>query len=342
MVRAKYRQGITRAEVVIVTVICAISIGLLFPAIQNARAGAGRNGAQNNLMQIALATLKYHDTYGQFAPGMDDQYVGELIPLLPFVKRDDLYKNFSYDPAFRTYWVNPYNRPPTDGTDDIPRPPDLYGCEGDVDIFLSPDGPQQDDTVTALLVALYGTRGVDYRSDEAATGHMFTGSPGRLVMSRSHFLGMAGDFQNPNLRGVFRYNSQTTLDDLVRGPENTIIYAESWGGFVAWGGVSGIPSGWSNGSRSAGFNFSSFGTCPNPNNSNCDYAQSMGLSFGTFGALHPTKEGGFGFNVAMADGSVRLLAGDIDYGTWLTLCSVIGPGGRPVRGAPADVWADVD
>jgi len=342
MVRANWRQGITRAEVVVVAGICAISIGLLLPAIQKARAGANGNVCQNNLMQIALATLKYHDTFGQFAPGMDDQYVGELVPLLPFVGRDNLYQNFSYDPAFRTYWVNPYNRPPTDGTDDIPRPPDLYGCEGDVDIFLCPDGPQQDDTVTALLVVLYGTRGVDYRSDDSALGHLFTGSPGRLVMSRSHYLGMAGDFQTANLRGVFRYNSRTRIADLVRGPENTILYAEYWRAFVAWGGPPGIPSGWSNASRSAGFNYSSFGTCPNPNSGACDYVHSMGLNFGTFGALHPTKEGGLGFNVAMADGSVRLLPGDIDYATWLTMCSVIGPGGRPIRGEPTDVWADVD
>jgi hypothetical protein len=341
MVRASKCRGVTRVEAVVVAGICAVSIALLLPAIQKARAGAGSKACQNNLMQIALGTLQYHDTYGQFAPGMDDQYVGELVQLLPYVKQNDLYKNFSFDPAFRTYWVNPYNRPPTTSTDDIPRPPDLYGCEGEVDIFLCPDGPQPGETVTALLVVLYGTRGVDFRSDESTTGHLFTSSPGRLVMARSHYLGMAGDFRDPNLRGVFTYNSQTRLDDLVRGPDNTIIYAEYWGGFVAWNGQGGIPSGWSNGSRSVGFNYSAVGTCPSTAGA-CDFQQSMGLGFGAFGALHMTQKGSFSFNVAMADGSVRSLPGDIDYALWETLCSVVGPGGSPVRSAPDEAWAGID
>src|ERR1700687_5277585 len=104
---------------------------------------------------------------------MDDQDVGELIRLLPFVKRDDLYKNFSFAPTFSLYYENPYNKPPTDGTDDIPRPPDLYGCEGEVDIYLCPDGPQPDQTVTALLALSYGTDGIDHRAG-SGRGHTYS------------------------------------------------------------------------------------------------------------------------------------------------------------------------
>jgi prepilin-type processing-associated H-X9-DG protein len=331
MVRASHRRGLTRVELTIVIVISITAIGLLLPAIQRARAGGGSSQCQNNLMQVALGTLSYHDTYGQFAPGMDDQYVGELIPLLPFVDQNNLYKNFSYDPAYSLYYQNPYNRPPSTGTDDIPRPPDLYGCEGEVDTYLCPDAPQPGDTVTALLTVRYGTAGVDYRAgDGLSNGHLFSSAPGRLVMARSSYLGTAGLFSDPRYRGIFAYNSQTQLSDLQRGAANTIMYGELWGGFVIWSGGGGIPDGWSNASRSVGFNFSSFGTCPDPSNQNCDFIASSGLSFGTYGALHPLKSGKFGFNVAMADGSVQTLAGDIDYTLWVNLCSVMDNGTRAV------------
>jgi hypothetical protein len=196
MLRASFRRGLIRAEVFVLAGIAATSIALLFPAVQKVRAAFGGQACHNNLRQIALATLNYHDYYSQFAPGMDDQYVGALVRLLPFVGRDDLYKNFSFDPRYSDYWLNPYNRPPTDGTDDVPRPPDLYGCEGEVDIYLCPDGPQPDETVTALLFIHYGTRGIDYRiNDQRPDEYSFSNSPGRLVMARSHYTGMGGDFR---------------------------------------------------------------------------------------------------------------------------------------------------
>jgi len=343
-IRASHPGGLTRVEMVIVAGIAAVTMGLLLPALQKLRAGGRHDLCRDNLRQIAIGTLNYHDYYGRFAPGMDDQYVGALVPLLPFVGRDDLYNNFSFDPRFEFYWQNPYNRPPATGTDDIPRPPDLYGCEGEVDLFLCPDGPQPDETVTALMLTHYGIAGEDYRDhDGFGQLHLFTSSPGRLIMARSHYLAMAGDWRDPALRGIFRYNSRTRLADLLRGPENTILYAEYWGGYVSWHGQNGIPSGWSNGSRCVGFNYSAFGTCPNRTNSNCDYDHSFGLSWGVFGALHPgpAVKHPYSFNIAMADGSVRSLPGDIDYTLWRTLCG-IGESGSPIRGEPEEAWAGTD
>jgi hypothetical protein len=308
----------------------AITAGLLLSALPLARACANRNVCQYNLRQLAIGTLNYHDTFNRFPPGMDDQYVGVLVRILPYINQDVLYRNFSFDPAYGLYWQDPANRPPTDGTDNIPRPPDVYGCEQEVSTYLCPEGPQPDETVTALLVARYGTAGVDYRADDGLDdGHLFSGSPGRLVMARTHYLGMGGDWRTESpydgrYRGIFTYNSRTRLTDITDGTSNTIMYAEAWGGFVDWGGASGVPSGWSTNSRSAGFNHSTFGPCPNGYNANCDL-QSFGLSFGTFGALHllhtPTGPA-LGFNVALADGTVRIFRGDIDFGGWEAMCGI--------------------
>jgi hypothetical protein len=184
----------------------------------------------------------------------------------------------------------------------------------------------------------------DFRGNQSQ-GHQFALSPGRLVMARSHYLGMGGDFrtgQYARFRGIFTYNSHTRLSDLERGPENTILYAEYWGGYVDWNHLGGVPSGWTNGSRSVGFNYSAFGTCPGTGN--CDYQHSFGLSFGIFGALHPglLANHPYTFNVAMADGSVRSLPGNIDFALWETLCGIHG-GGNPVgRLEPEEPWAGID
>jgi prepilin-type processing-associated H-X9-DG protein len=196
-------------------------------------------------------------------------------------------------------------------------------------VFLCPDGPLPEESVTALLAPRYGNAGADYRPDDGLDiGHVFSGSPGRLIMARTHYLGMGGDWRTDppytdgKYRGLFTFNSRNRLNNIPRGLTETVMFGESWGGFLDWGGTDGIPSGWSTGSRCAGFNYSTFGTCPNPANPNCDN-QSFGLSFGTFGAMHllHTSQGPrLGFNVAMADGSVRTLRGDIDFGVWDAMC----------------------
>lgn len=329
MVRAVPRPGLTRVEVAVLVGISAVLASLFFPALQRVRADRQEKQCKDNLRQLALAAHNYHDALNRLPPGMDDQYVGALIQLLPYISQFDLYRNFSFDPQYSLYWQNPYNVPPTDGTDDVPRPPDLYGSEGDVPTLRCPDGPRPGETVTALLAPRYGYTGVDYRADDGLdTGHVFAGSPGRLVLAQSHYLGMAGDYRrdapytNGKYRGVFTYNSRTRFSDILDGYSNTILFGESWGGYVDWAGDNGIPSGWSVPSRSAGFGYSTFGTCPNGDNPNCDL-HSFGLGFGTFGALHPVHGSGgpaLGFNVALADGSVRLLRGDIDFSLWDALC----------------------
>jgi hypothetical protein len=326
MVRAVHRPGLTRVEVVVLVSIGTVLISLFLPALQRVRADHQEKQCKNNLRRLAIATFNYNDAFGRLPTGMNNQYVGLLIALLPFIGQDDLYRNFSFDPQYDLYWQNPYNVPPTDGTDDVPRPPDLYGSEGEVSTFLCPDGPRPSESVTALLAPRYGTPGTDYRADDGLdTGHVFAGSPGRLVLARSHYLGMAGDYRrdppytNGKYRGVFTYNSNNRLPSAFPdGASLTIMLGESWGGYVNWAGDNGIPSGWSTPSRSAGFGYSTFGTCPNGDNPNCDL-HSFGLGFGTFGALHVRQSSSglrFGFNVAMGDASVRWLRGDIDFGVW--------------------------
>ncbi len=106
-----------------------IMVALILPAVQAAREAARRSQAMNNLKQLGLALLNYHDLTQKFpARAVFDSEGRPLlswrIQILPFIECNDLYDQFHLDEP----WDSEHNRKL------IPLMPE---------VFANPSAPQE-------------------------------------------------------------------------------------------------------------------------------------------------------------------------------------------------------
>lgn len=107
--RNRVRGGFTLIELLVVIAIIAILIALLLPAVQQAREAARRSECKNNLKQIGLAMVSFHDTYKRFPqaggnspagenPAVRTFYFSWPFHIYPYIEQDVLFKLTSKDP----------------------------------------------------------------------------------------------------------------------------------------------------------------------------------------------------------------------------------------------------
>jgi type II secretory pathway pseudopilin PulG len=99
-------------ELLVVIAIIGILIALLLPAVQAAREAARRSQCENNLKQLALATIGYASDTGTFPPSctwkttngtFDPSNLATgcqnwVIKILPYMEYKDLFKQFNPNP----------------------------------------------------------------------------------------------------------------------------------------------------------------------------------------------------------------------------------------------------
>lgn len=106
------RQGFTLVELLVVIAIIGVLVALLLPAVQAAREAARRTQCANNMKQLALGMHNFHDTLRRVPPGgaMDQPPFGTdaatgtgsrwgsswLVYLLPYIEQQPLHDKWQY------------------------------------------------------------------------------------------------------------------------------------------------------------------------------------------------------------------------------------------------------
>ena len=92
-------RGFTLIELLVVIAIIAILIGLLLPAVQQAREAARRTQCKNNLKQFGLAIHNYEASIGSFPPGRTGfpMIFSAHAQLLPYYDQANVYNGIDFN-----------------------------------------------------------------------------------------------------------------------------------------------------------------------------------------------------------------------------------------------------
>lgn len=127
--KRRVANGFTLVELLVVIAIIGILIAMLLPAVQTVREAARRTHCLNNLRQIGLATMMFHDANNAFPPARTAQS-NQVLPLLaangpeswfarilPFMEQNNLYREWDF--------TQPYEDQPNVA---LATPIDLFMC----------------------------------------------------------------------------------------------------------------------------------------------------------------------------------------------------------------------
>jgi prepilin-type N-terminal cleavage/methylation domain-containing protein len=201
------KKGFTLIELLVVIAIIAILIALLLPAVQQAREAARRSQCKNNLKQIGLALMNYHDVHNTFSPGVTvaagaaavtaptaspakapagvSNFLSWTYHILPFFDQGPLFKKVNSKVDFRTGTNAPLGATVLTA----------MRCPSD-------SGPDQD-----------GGGGVEDMGTSNYLGNFGVGMPDDDVNPRS-------------VQGIFGANTKTRIRDVRDGMSNVFLVAE--------------------------------------------------------------------------------------------------------------------
>lgn len=297
--RPARRRGFTLVELLVVIAIIGVLVALLLPAVQAAREAARRTQCINNIKQVALASHNHHDVFGRFPAGTlgtlptlamtgvdtgNDQCIGALASLLPYFEQQAaaamIKRNLRFD-VREPAWFNDAST--------------LDAARMKTKALVCPStNPYQHEPDMALIMLYPFETTPAMAPNTIAYFQNAMTDPGGQSLGRTNYLGCGGlgaDIVGwDNYLGVFYNRSSTAMRDITDGTSNTLLFGEAIGGKPT-------PSA---GSRQYGFTWMGVGYLAN-------FTGIERNTWSSFSSEHTNL-----VNFALADGSVRSLARNID------------------------------
>jgi prepilin-type processing-associated H-X9-DG protein len=325
MLTSPHRQAVALVQMLVVIAIIAILLGLLLPAVQKLREVSNRMSCASNLRQLGLAAQNYVSAFSKLPPGYlgpmrnesfdteksykklplpppfdlvylyeggDNQWVGHLPLLLPYLEAEDVAKrlrvNMDVTAQTRPWWL----------VDGSPGNGSGFAClagEHQLPVLRCPSAPDDEPDLVVLGGHVYHTNEKDGKRIEKMWFSTKWPNAGR-----TNYLGVAGTGRGTSRywskwEGLYCNRQENSLGKphLRDGASNTLLYGEILGELNEYVGTDGLTH-----PGTTHFSWMSAGSGPT----------TWGLSNGTkprlfqFSSFHPA-----GVQFCFADGSVRTL-----------------------------------
>jgi prepilin-type N-terminal cleavage/methylation domain-containing protein/prepilin-type processing-associated H-X9-DG protein len=327
-------RGFTLIELLVVIAIIGVLVGLLLPAVQQAREAARRSTCQNNFRQMALAVMQ-HESVSKSLPHGTLRFGSEISGkrgsnsltwhyyILPFIEQLDLFQKGAVQSgetetsAERSWRIcqdgTPYQICPSDDKirsvnwrNPFKAPTNYFSCRG-------PVAYRQGDTCSFWFSSYHNRPDLGYN-----------GGSGGSMDGRTEIGNNASNVKGANIRGMFNPVSKATVanaDDVMRiklkditdGMSQSIMLGESLpdqmrvfegNAYMSWGSyplVTTIPIN------------THVDTTTNDCSTNQYIKRNWGVATG-FKSRHDS-----GANFAFGDGTVRFLNDNINMDTFQLL-----------------------
>jgi hypothetical protein len=298
---------VTLVELLVVIAIIGVLAALLLPSVQQAREAARRTSCGNNLRNIGLALINYHDLHRSFPFGFNEHETLWSAMILPQIELNAMYDTLIFQESGPGQWdADSANERAACTLIPVYRCPSMAVAE------------HVDDNPSGSVMA--GRVPVSYRACAGSNGWSDTADtiPG-------HAPAGAVALDSSLLNGVFFGGSRTRIADVTDGLGSTILVGESYtdprfikdGQAMDYWQLGAPQTGtWVPGGT-GGTEFSEgLGSTGPRMKSRLDLSVPGAVMEVSFGSYHPhTAMFSFG------DGSVRLLSESIEIGAYRALGS---------------------